>query len=43
MTKRFLTLLTAVAASLALLGSAQAASAPVEDYSSYQPQTKCSP
>jgi hypothetical protein len=43
MTKRFLTVLIAIAASLALLGSAQAASAPVEAYSSYQPQTKCSP
>ncbi len=42
MTKRLLTVLIAVAASLALLGSAQAASAPVEAYSSYQPQTKCS-
>jgi hypothetical protein len=38
-----LTILIAVAASLALLGSAQAAYAPVEAYSSYQPQTKCSP
>ena len=43
MTKRLLTLLIVVGASLALLGSAQAASAPVEPYSSYQPQTKCSP
>ena len=42
MTRRLLTLLIAIAASLALLGSAQAASAPVEPYSSYQPQTKCS-
>jgi hypothetical protein len=43
MTGRVLTLLIAVGAALALLGPAQAASAPVEAYSSYQPQTKCSP
>jgi len=43
MTKRVLTLLIAIGASLTLIGSAQAASAPVEPYSSYQPQTKCSP
>jgi hypothetical protein len=43
MTKRVLTLLLALGASFALLGSAQAATAPVEPYSSYQPQTKCSP
>jgi len=42
MTKRFLSVLIAIAASLALLGSAQAASAPVEAYSSYQPQARCS-
>jgi hypothetical protein len=42
MTKRLLTVLIAIAASLTLLGSAQAASRPVEAYSSYQPQTKCS-
>jgi hypothetical protein len=39
MTGRLLTLLIAVAASLALLGSAQAAQAPVEGYSSYQTAT----
>ena len=43
MTRRLLALMIAVAATLALLGSAQAASAPVEAYSSYQPKTKCSP
>ena len=42
MTKRLLPVLLAVATLLALLGTAQAASAPVEAYSSYQPQTKCS-
>jgi hypothetical protein len=42
MTKRLLTVLIAIAASLTLLGPAQAAWRPVEAYSSYQPQTKCS-
>ena len=42
MTKRLLPVLLAIATLLALLGTAQAASAPVEAYSSYQPQTKCS-
>ena len=42
MTKRLLTILIAIAASFALLGSAQAAYAPVEPYSSYQPQNRCS-
>ena len=42
MTRRLLTVLVAAVASLALLGSGQAASAPVEPYSSYEPQARCS-
>ena len=42
-TRRLLTVLGATATCLALLGSAQAANAPVEPYASYQPQTACAP
>jgi hypothetical protein len=41
-TKRLLPVLLAVATLVALLGTAQAASAPVEAYSGYQPQSNCS-
>ena len=41
--RRLLTVLGATVTSLALLGSAQAANAPVEPYASYQPQTVCAP
>ena len=42
-TRRVLTLLGATMTCLLLLGSAQAAEAPVEPYASYQPQTACAP
>ena len=42
-TRRALTLLFATLTCLALLGSAQAANAPVEPYAGYQPQTACAP
>ena len=42
-TRRLLLLLGATLTSLLLLGSAQAANAPVEPYASYQPQSACAP
>jgi hypothetical protein len=42
-TRRALTLLFATLTCLALLGTAQAANAPVEPYAGYQPQTACAP
>jgi len=42
-TRRVLTLLGATMTCLLLLGSAQAANAPVEPYASYQPQSACAP
>jgi hypothetical protein len=42
-TRRALTLLFATLTSLALVGTAEAANAPVEPYAQYQPQTACSP
>ena len=42
-TRRILTLLVGTLTCLVLLGSAQAAYAPVEPYAGYQPQTACAP
>ena len=42
-TRRLLMLLSATLSCLALIGTAGAASAPVEPYASYQPQTACAP
>jgi hypothetical protein len=42
-TRRLLTLLLALLVLLPVVGSAQAAEAPVEPYARYEPQTTCSP